>query len=132
LGVTRVVPLRTQYAVVQPASQALTRLRRIVVEASKQCGRNRLMQIGEAQDWPAFVERSAGVKCRLLAQAAGLSQGTASAHPGRVAGPRAAGRWTRGRVAGQEVTQAVVAGWHTVDLGPRILRIETAAVVLAR
>ncbi len=45
LGVTRLVPLRTQRAVAQPVEQALARLRRAVIEASKQCGRNRLMPI---------------------------------------------------------------------------------------
>lgn len=31
----------------------------------------------------------------------------------------------------EEVIQAREAGWHTVVLGPRILRVETAALVLA-
>ena len=31
----------------------------------------------------------------------------------------------------KEVDQARAAGWRTVDLGPRILRIETAALLLA-
>ncbi len=30
-----------------------------------------------------------------------------------------------------EAALAVAAGWHTVDLGPRILRVETAALLLA-
>jgi 16S rRNA (uracil1498-N3)-methyltransferase len=30
-----------------------------------------------------------------------------------------------------EVASALSAGWHTVDLGPRILRVETAAIALA-
>ena len=30
-----------------------------------------------------------------------------------------------------EVAAAIAAGWQSVDLGPRILRVETAAVALA-
>ena len=36
-----------------------------------------------------------------------------------------------GGFADEEVALAVAAGWHTVDLGPRILRVETAALFLA-
>jgi 16S rRNA (uracil1498-N3)-methyltransferase len=35
-----------------------------------------------------------------------------------------------GGFANDEVARAVAAGWHTVDLGPRILRVETAALLL--
>ena len=67
LGVTRIVPLRTQRGVAQPVEQALVRLRRSVVEASKQCGRNRLLQIDQPQGWSDFVADAADVPCRLLA-----------------------------------------------------------------
>ncbi len=36
-----------------------------------------------------------------------------------------------GGFADEEVALAVAAGWSTVDLGPRILRVETAALLLA-
>ena len=39
-------------AVVQPDADVCERLRRAVLEASKQCGRNRLMEIGEACTMP--------------------------------------------------------------------------------
>src|SRR5579871_5731423 len=42
LGTTTLVPLETERGVAQPTSSALERLRRQVIEASKQCGRNRL------------------------------------------------------------------------------------------
>ena len=59
LGVTRIVPLRTRRGVAQPVEQALVRLRRAVIEASKQCGRNRLLQIDEPRNWPDFVADAA-------------------------------------------------------------------------
>src|SRR5262245_60455622 len=45
LGVTRLVPLITERGVAQLVESALERLRRAVIEASKQCGRNKLMEI---------------------------------------------------------------------------------------
>ncbi len=156
LGVTRIVPLRTQRGVAQPVEQALARLRRSVVEASKQCGRNCLLQIDGPQSWSDFVEAAAGVPCRLLAQPR-QEKGDRSNLPERPAtnlrsvpgfaqiGPvpfflpvpdklpdrvlLAIG--PEGGFSGEEAALAVAAGWHTVDLGPRILRVETAALLLA-
>ena len=36
-----------------------------------------------------------------------------------------------GGFTSEELDTAVAAGWRVVDLGPRILRIETAALLLA-
>src|SRR5487761_1185914 len=47
LGVRRLTPLVTERGVAQPTDKALTRLRRAVIEASKQCGRNRLMEVSQ-------------------------------------------------------------------------------------
>jgi 16S rRNA (uracil1498-N3)-methyltransferase len=132
LGVTRIVPLRTQRAVAQPAAQALVRLRRSVVEASKQCGRNRLLRIDEPQSWPDYVEMSAGAQCRLLAhpQAEHLAADN-SRRRGRGVDRALLAIGPEGGFADDEVALAVAAGWTTIDLGPRILRVETAALLLA-
>ena len=55
LGVGRLVPLSTDRAAVRPTEQSFGRLERIVIEASKQCGRNRLMQIAPPKAWPEFI-----------------------------------------------------------------------------
>src|SRR5712671_2769004 len=55
LGVTALVPLITERCVVQPAAAALDRLRRSIIEAAKQCGRNRLMKIAEPQTWTDWI-----------------------------------------------------------------------------
>src|SRR5262249_15114396 len=52
LGVTRFVPLRTERSVVHP--KATDRLERAVIEASKQCGRNVLMQIAPVTAWANY------------------------------------------------------------------------------
>jgi 16S rRNA (uracil1498-N3)-methyltransferase len=70
LGVRRLVPLAASRSVARPSESALARLRRTVVEASKQCGRNRLMEIAEPEGWSEFVA-GAGTGRRLLAHPEG-------------------------------------------------------------
>ncbi len=134
LGVTRIVPLVTRRSVAQPVDQALVRLRRAVVEASKQCGRNRLMQIDPPSDWPDFVAAAPAEAYRLLAHP-GASEGLSDVFCGEKEGNPPFAVYLaigpEGGVAEEEVALALAAGWRTVDLGPRILRVETAALLLA-
>src|SRR5258708_21304922 len=51
LGVTSFVPLRTQRSVVHPRDAKLDKLHRYVIEASKQCGRNVMMEEQALTDW---------------------------------------------------------------------------------
>lgn len=126
LGVRRLVPIRAARSVAQPAEQALTRLRRGAIEASKQCGRNRLLTIEEPQEWAAFVPSVADVENRLLAHPARLGMPEASpVGPSAVVAIGPEGGWTQ-----EEVSLALAAGWTLVDMGPRILRVETAAIYL--
>jgi 16S rRNA (uracil1498-N3)-methyltransferase len=134
LGVTTLVPLATERGIAQPTAGALDRLRRGVVEAAKQCGRNRLMQVAVGQewnDWAVAGSYSSGISAthhrRLLAHPGGkhLSELELGAPlPTCVAiGPE-------GGFTVSEVHAALAAGWQPVDLGRRILRVETAAVAL--
>jgi 16S rRNA (uracil1498-N3)-methyltransferase len=128
LGVTRIVPLLTERGVAQPVDKALERLRRAVIEASKQCGRNRLMQIETPQDWSAFVAHASAQASRLIAHPGGepISQIRVSQQS-----PFVFGIGPEGGLTDDEVAQATSAGWRVVDLGARILRVETAGVALA-
>ncbi len=56
LGVTRFVPLITERAVVVPKVE---RLRRTVIEASKQCGRNVLMEVAEVVRFEEYLATTA-------------------------------------------------------------------------
>ncbi len=129
LGGRRIVPLVTARSVAGPTEKTLTRLRRTVVEASKQCGRNRLLEIAEPVAWAGFLTEVGSEPCRLLAHPRGepcawpsleraLPQGIVAA-----VGPE-------GGFTPDEVELAKASGWRTVDLGRRILRVETAAAVI--
>ena len=130
LGVAEVVPLVTERSVAMPKQQSLARLARAVVEASKQCGRNRLMQIGRPRAWSDFVAETADVDWRLLAHPGGradVCEDIRSSGLDRVV----AAVGPEGGFSESEIAVAVEAGWGKVGLGRRILRVETAAVLLA-
>lgn len=127
LGVTELVPLRTERAVVLPRENKLERLQRVVVEASKQCGRNVLMRIRELAEWNEFCRRAELPPLRLLAHTADgemLPDEIGTCDVCCAVGPE--GGFTDGETAAGRA-----AGWRSVSLGPRILRVETAAIALA-
>ena len=55
IGVEVLVPILTERSAVDPRMAKLDRLRRAVIESSKQCGRNRLMRIEPTVPWEAFL-----------------------------------------------------------------------------
>lgn len=144
LGVRRVVPLVTERVQRGPSEKLLEKLRKIVVEACKQSGRNVLLEIAEPARTPAFFNEPAGYGPRqhsteMSPSIAGESfrwvlhpDGTplmprsvaACRHGVAAIGPE--GGWTDA-----EVAAAREAGFERKSLGKRILRIETAAMTAA-
>ncbi|CAN5574341.1 16S rRNA (uracil(1498)-N(3))-methyltransferase [soil metagenome] len=129
LGVSAYVPLQTQRSVVHPSDAKMEKLERYVIEASKQCGRNSLMSIAPLAKWETYARGADSGPLRWLAHPGGQSfqafQKACSQTDAMVAvGPE--GGWTD-----TEVELAQQTGWQIVDLGPRILRVETAAIALA-
>ncbi|PHR86300.1 MAG: 16S rRNA (uracil(1498)-N(3))-methyltransferase [Blastopirellula sp.] len=129
LGVTRIVPLTTKYGVAQPVSKALDRLRRTVIEASKQCERNLLMEIAEPESFDHFINSSVPDELRWFAdpraESTDWKNALAEATSIRVAiGPE-------GGFSEAELEQATSSDWQPISLGRRILRIETAALSIA-
>lgn len=125
LGVTRLVPLVTE----RSEKQGGDKLGRYVVEASKQCGRNRLMEIAEPvrwSDWMAERQGEADVR-RWVAHPTGVQPTAAQLTERR---PTLLAIGPEGGLSDAEVAAAVAAGWEVVGLGERILRIETAALGL--
>jgi 16S rRNA (uracil1498-N3)-methyltransferase len=124
------VTLVAERGVAQPADAALDRLRRTVIEASKQCGRNRLLEIGQPMPVDDYFRSIAARAMRLLADPAGelLDQMHDKPQTGAdwhlAIGPE-------GGFTPAEIAAATAAGWRLVSLGQRILRVETAALMLA-
>ena len=128
LGVTSFVPQSCERSVLHPGEAKLDKLNRHVIEASKQCGRNVLMHVDYVAEWEKYCARERQGEIRIAAHPGGM-QAVAS-----VASTASAIRLAVGPEGGFTDTEIALAkghGWHIVDLGPRILRIETAALALA-
>ena len=134
LGAAAFWPLEAERSVAKAEKSVLERLRRTVVEASKQCGRNTLMEIGEPISTRQLFgdsERTAGFSGRFLAHPGGEmvseQRNALEAAPLKIlaaVGPE-------GGFSEAEIAAALAAGWKSSALGNRILRTETAALALA-
>ncbi len=125
VGATRFVPLMTERSVVRPKGEKLDSWRRAVIEASKQCGRNIMMQIDKPMSLAEFVASEVSARRFILhtgdrgGRPATSSEGIAFA-----VGPE-------GGFTEREIGEATAKGWTELGFGPRVLRIETAAIVAA-
>lgn len=127
LGVTELIPLRTARGVVDPRDSKLDRLRQGVIEACKQARRAWKMELSPVTDFttllgqpgPLIVADPTGEPVtdlgRTLPQAPAVTLAV---------GPE--GGWTEPEIAAARAAGAVV-----ISLGDNILRVETAAMVLA-
>ena len=137
LGVSCVVPVITKRADVRirndnDAERKLIRWRRIVMEATKQCGRARLMTVDSPISFDECITRfRVESELRLMfaerdgasLSAAAVNQAT-SEKVAALVGPE--GGWTD-----DEINQARDTGWQIVTVRGRIMRAETAAVTFA-
>ena len=125
LGVAGFVQHTAERSVLQPGAGRIDRWRRVAIEAAEQCGRATLPRFEELPPPAALhlvcepgVDRSPE---EALAAAAGRALPAAvSVHIGPEGG------WTGG-----ELRDFADRGAVPVGLGPRLLRVETAAIVAA-
>ena len=132
LGVARLIPLRTNHSLIDPREGKFKRMRQTVIEACKQCGRSRLMQIDAATDWQQLVQREFPQRAVFVAHPGAMPprieclrrSDDADTDVVLAVGPE-------GGFSEEEIKVAVDAGANLIGLGPAPLRIETAAVALA-
>ncbi len=122
IGAAQWRPLDTTRSIVDPREAKMERLTRIAAEASKQCGRAWMMEIGGKATMAEALRTATGTRV-VLADASGTPwSGTTAAENVRLLiGPE--GGWTP-----EELAAARVAGTTIARFGPHVMRIETAAV----
>ena len=131
LGVRRLIPLRSNRGVAQPAPSVINRLQRAVIAATKQCGRTRLMEVGASQEAAVFFATASQTTTCWIAHPGGQSLAALLDDLPRRPPPYSMAVGPEGGWTDDEVQAAVDSNWRRVDLGPRILRVETAALTLA-
>lgn len=130
LGVARIVPLNCERSPWKIGAAALEKLHRYVIEACKQSERNRLMELGtpvESSVFFAEADDRENASDRLIAHPGGPQRlpSPGSDRPVLFAiGPE-------GGFTDTEIELAEQNGWRRFSLGPRIYRIETAAIAVA-
>ncbi len=125
LGVARIVPLYSERVELklqgERAEKKLAHWRGIAIAACEQCGRNRLPEIGDVQTLAQWLEHTqADAKFVLHHRTEAALD--AAAKPASVAlliGPE-------GGLSESEIAAAERQGFAPLQLGPRVLRTETA------
>lgn len=127
LGVARIVLIRTARSEGSDKPARIERLRRIASAATEQSQRNRIPTVEEPRAFRDVVESIARDTTKLI-----LHESATGDRPSRIEKPPANGvmllTGPEGGFSAEEVHIATTAGWHSIRLGPRILRAETAAV----
>lgn len=133
VGVCRFVPVISSRSLIQDTREIANkfeRWKRILQEAAEQSHRGRIPELAEPLNFRAAVEKAGNTKtCCLIPweeeQSLSLTQALAqnpAEHLSVLIGPE-------GGFSKEEVARAQEAGFLSVTLGKRILRMETAAVV---
>ncbi|MEQ1762520.1 MAG: 16S rRNA (uracil(1498)-N(3))-methyltransferase [Pyrinomonadaceae bacterium] len=131
LGVNRLIPMTSVRCDVKAAdpSKRAARWRRIAMEATKQCGRARLMQIEEVVDFRELIDRTNGEEDLTRIHFSERDGGSFDAVEGpkkilAFIGPE--GGWDDA-----EIETATAAGIVSITFGGRILKADTAAISIA-
>jgi 16S rRNA (uracil1498-N3)-methyltransferase len=126
LGVTQITPLYSERVEVrlqgERAEKKLAHWRGIAIAACEQCGRNKLPQIGELQNLDAWLAVTNTDAKFVLHHRSTATLDAAAARPRSVAlliGPE-------GGLADYEINAAEAQNFAPLQLGPRVLRTETA------
>jgi 16S rRNA (uracil1498-N3)-methyltransferase len=136
LGVTTYIPLLCARSNTHPREARRDKLERHVIEASKQCGRNVLMRIEDLTEWNKYLDGAGESGLHILAHLGNAGRVSSvvdvqNAHAqGKPIGSVHIAVGPEGGLTDDEASQAIALGWRAVTLGPRTLRIETAALYL--
>jgi len=130
LGVVRIVPLLAEHSLIAhkreiTGDRFAARWRRIALEAVKQSGRRRLVEITQPVSAATFLDSDSSALRLILSETTGRRlkelTGTRPVSVSIAVGPE--GGWSK-----SELSQAQINGVVLVHAGPRILRSETAAI----
>ncbi len=130
LGVARLVPLMSRRSVLKLVGERAERRRRhwqlVAAGASEQCGRNRVMAVDVPRPLSHFLGEARDVRATklvMMPRSGSNLSALAAPHDGLqlLVGPE-------GGFADDECTAALACGYRALQLGPRVLRADTAGL----
>ena len=133
LGADKIVPVLTKRCVSRPdgksAASKVDRWQKVAWEAAKQCGRGKLPTVSDVISFDAAVQEMAALDCgMLLYEKGGIPLQDCLDNAPKTIGIMVG---SEGGFEEEEAAKAAAAGLHTVGLGKRILRCETAPIAAA-
>ena len=134
LGVHRLVPLDCEFGVAEATPAAMARGLRTTIESCKQSGRNQLLEFAKPVDAVAYFASASPDEpvIRLLCHpriphAVPVSRSSIESLCGQACVHRVVlAIGPEGGFSDAEVAAGLATGWLPLDLGTRILRVETA------
>lgn len=130
LGAAAIVPLAARRSVVRLAGERAQKRRThwqaVVVSASEQCGRNRLAQVGQLDEFAQWITQQDMHKRVLLSPRGAQSLASWAAHQPPQALTLMIG--PEGGFTEEEEAAAQAHGALVLSIGPRVLRTETAGL----
>jgi 16S rRNA (uracil1498-N3)-methyltransferase len=129
LGVNEIYPVITRHVVKK--TTRIERWQKIALAASKQSQRLSVPRIHPVQEWKDFLQTPESFDLSLMASLSSLTRQTLdhAVQKASKINSVALAIGPEGDFAPDEIKEAVSLGWVLIDLGPLILRTETAAVV---
>lgn len=129
LGVSRITPLSSEHCDIRLNQERAEKRRlhwqKVAISASEQSGRTRVTQISPVQTLPVWMGEQMNAELKLIAHPATGSTALPATTPASVillVGPE-------GGFSEAEVAEARHQTFRPIELGPRILRTETAPLV---
>jgi 16S rRNA (uracil1498-N3)-methyltransferase len=128
IGVYRFVPIDCEYSVIKSKQINTEKLRRGVIEACKQSHRNHLMEIAEPVTFEESIRELDSFSLNLFA-----NLGAESGDKVSWGSTEKVNLWIgpEGGFSTQEIKLAINKGLKNICIGKTIMRVETAAIVLA-
>ncbi len=130
LGATRIVPFESSRCIKRPKADKVARqgerLSKIAEEAAKQCGRCIVPEVSLPLSYSAMLEDAATSELKLICYEKESDLSIKALLSGNKPASIAVIVGCEGGFSPEEIEEAISAGCHSVTLGKRILRCETA------
>ncbi len=128
LGVDKIIPISTKRSIAKPSETKINRLKKIIIEAAKQSGRNSVPELNSLITVEKLIKNSREYDLKLVLDPKGkqikeVLKGVTRKKIICLVGPE-------GGFTDEEISLAVENGFEVVSLGKGILRVETAGIAV--
>ncbi len=129
LGVSEIIPFTSQHTIAKPNDNKTDRLNKISVSASKQCGTTQILNVSNTITFKMLLERLKDYDVVVFANEKEIKTPLSNILQNKKNIAIVVG--SEGGFSSQEIDQLIDGGAKSITLGKRILRTETASIVVS-